>query len=273
MSKNIKVFLIDNLNKNKELEETEIEKPKTLEELQLFLEKKMKKIPDYYNLFYIADDKEIKIQNDEQYELFSNNELFIRQVDPKEKAGTLFKKSINKSLIENKNKEDKIDDTEQINQLKEEIKQKDKIIEENKNYIEKICKKLKIILSLIIPEKNLLLENLIKEISSAKILKSYYDIYEKILSEMDTINQYLTKKLNNNSINEENNNKNKKEKIKISKNFDNTHVKKKIISEIKDNKKSSKTEIKKIKNLPYSCIPRIDIEDFPDITYDNLGPK
>ena len=86
MPNSIKVILIDNENKNKYLEEIEIGKPKTLEELFLTLEKKMKNFPNFYNLFYILDDKEINIQNNDQYLLFSDNILFIRQADPKKKC-------------------------------------------------------------------------------------------------------------------------------------------------------------------------------------------
>lgn len=285
MSKNIKIILVDNENKkDKDLEEFEIEKPKTLEELRDTFEKKMKNCPDYYNLYYISNDKEINIQNNNEYNLFSNNLLYIRKVNPQENASTIFKKSINTiSLIENKNEEDKIDDNDQIDQLKKEIKQKNKIIEENNKYIEKsivlfknICKKLNHIHLLINPEINKSLENIIKEISSEKMLKSYYDISKIISDEMDTFYEYLSNKLNKNSINEENiiENKKVKEKNKDIEKFG-TQIKKKQIVEIKEKEKTnSKTEIKKTtSNLPYSCIPRIDKKDFPDITYDSLGSK
>ena len=271
MSKNIIIFLIDNNDKNKFTEEFEIQRPKTLEELQIKLQQKMKNFPDYYNLFYKLDDKEINIQNNEQYHLFSNNILFIRKENPEENAGTIFKKSINISLLENKKEKYKIDDNDELNELKKEIKKKGKIIAENNKYIEKtilffktICKKLKKIRLLVNPEKNNLLENLIKEISSEKI----YEIMDVILEEMDTFQQYLINKLNINSINEENISENKKEKTKTK--FE--QINKKIIVEIKKIS-ISKTEIQKNKNIPYSCIPRIEIKDFPDITYDNLGSK
>ena len=89
-----------------------------------------------------------------------------------------------------------------------------------------------------------------------------------ILEEMDTFQQYWINKLNINSINEENISENKKEKTKTK--FE--QINKKIIVEIKKIS-ISKTEIQKNKNIPYSCIPRIEIKDFPDITYDNLGSK
>ena len=126
MSINIIIFLIDNNDKNKFTEEIEIQRPKTLEELQIKLQQKMKNFPDYYNLFYKLDDKEINIQNNEQYHLFSNNILFIRKENPEENAGTIFKKSINISLLENKNEKYKIDDNDELNELKKEIKKKKK---------------------------------------------------------------------------------------------------------------------------------------------------
>ena len=282
MSKNIKIFLIDNDNdnENKNLQEIEIEKPKTLEELKLILEQKINNFPNYYNLFYKSDEREINIQNNDQYLLFSSNILFIREANLKENAGTIFKKSIiNNSLLESKNEKDKIKyENDEINKLIKEIKEKEKIIEENNKYIDKtiiffneICKKLQKMHLLIIPEINNLLENLIKEFSSKKILKSFNEIMDGILEEIDTLYQDLIKKLNINSINEEIINENKKGKNKTK--YE-TKVKEKTIVDIKDKTKSiSKTEIQKNKNLPYSCIPRIGIKDFPDISYDNLGPK
>ena len=47
---------------------------------------------------------------------------------------------------------------------------------------------------LIIPEINNLLENLIKEFSSKKILKSFNEIMDGILEEIDTLYQDLIKK-------------------------------------------------------------------------------
>ena len=277
MSKNIKVFLID--NKNEYLEEIGIEKPQTLDEFLLTLKHKMNNFPDYYSLFYISDDKEINIQNNDQYHLFSNNILYIRKENPKENAGTLFKISINTSLLENKNEKDKMVENDEINELKKEIKEKEKIIEENNKYIEKtflffkrICKKLKTIHLLINPEINNLLENLIKEISYEKLLNSFNEISDIILEEMDDFQEFLNNKFNINSINEKKNTKKKKEKTKTHKKFE-TQIKKKTIVEIKDKNSISKTEIHKNKNLPYSCILRISKKDFPDITYDNLGPK
>ena len=235
MSKNIIIFLIDNNDKNKFTEEIEIQRPKTLEELQIKLQQKMKNFPDYYNLFYKSDNREINIQNNEQYHIFSNNILFIRKANPEENAGTIFKKSINASLLENKNEKNKIDDNDELNKLKKEIKEKEKIIEENNKYIEKtflffktICEKLKKMHLLINTKINNLLENLIISSENEKKLKSYYEIMAVISEEMDTFQKYLINKLNINSINEDNTIENKKEKTKITYNKKSIFKKKKI---------------------------------------------
>ena len=273
MSETIKIVLIDNNNKNKYLEEIEIERPKTLDDLRSKLKKKMKNFPDYFNLFYKSDDKEINIQNNEEYQLSKNNILFICQNNPEEHAGTLYNKNINNTLLENKKEENLIEDNDQTILSKNENKKIKKIIEENNKFIEatilffkSIYKRLKEIDLLINNTKNNKLENLIKNLSQEIILKSYDEISKIILEEMDIIYQYINNKLIINSINGENTNENKKEKTRIKKSQSSN--KKKIIAESKDKSIS----LVKTSEMPYSCIPRIN-KNFMDISYDKYGPE
>jgi len=89
------VSLLDNLNQP--IEEIYLIKPKTYHELLIIqLKKKIEKLPNYYEIFIIdKNDKEIKINNDETYNLIEDM-LFIREIDNNILEKSLFQKNYDK---------------------------------------------------------------------------------------------------------------------------------------------------------------------------------
>ena len=88
------VSLLDNLNQP--IEEINMIKPKTYHELLIQLKKKIKRLPNNYEIFIIdKNDKEMKINNDETYNLIEDM-LFIREIDNNILEKSLFQKNYDK---------------------------------------------------------------------------------------------------------------------------------------------------------------------------------
>ena len=77
MKEKIYIELLDNYNNS--IEELFIDKPIKYQLLINSIENNMKNLPVYYNIFYLSfDNKEIYINNNEEYELFNYDILFIK---------------------------------------------------------------------------------------------------------------------------------------------------------------------------------------------------
>ena len=75
----IDIFLLDNLNNTKE--EVNMIKPKTYQELLVHLRKRIKNLPQYYEIYIIGKNNEdIKINNEEKYKK-AEDILFIREIN------------------------------------------------------------------------------------------------------------------------------------------------------------------------------------------------
>ena len=88
------VSFLDNLNNP--IEEINLVKPKTYQELLIVLRQKIKKLPKFYEIFIIdKNNKEFKINNDETYNLIEDL-LFIREIDNNILEQSLFQKNYDK---------------------------------------------------------------------------------------------------------------------------------------------------------------------------------
>ena len=74
----VEIFLLDNSNIT--IEEKAIIKPKTYHALLIKLKKNIKHLPEFYEIFVLIDNKEIKITNEDNYKL-TENILFIREIN------------------------------------------------------------------------------------------------------------------------------------------------------------------------------------------------
>ena len=89
MVDHIDIVLLD--NSNTILEETNIERPKTYEELKNIIKKNLKKLSENYCIYYLSsNNNQIEINNNEEYQL-SKDILFIHNID---------KEDLNKSTFE-----------------------------------------------------------------------------------------------------------------------------------------------------------------------------
>ena len=88
MSGKIEIFLLD--QSNNLIEEINIIKPKTYEILNVTLKNNLKKLPEFFTLFYpSANNREIEIHNDEEYQLLKDT-LFIRQIEKVDLGKSIF---------------------------------------------------------------------------------------------------------------------------------------------------------------------------------------
>ena len=93
MSK-IDIIFLDNSIHPKE--EINIKKPKTYQELLRKLRQKFENLPENYEIFYLnKENKEIKINNEEDYKMISDI-LFIRELDKNILEQSLYEKNYNK---------------------------------------------------------------------------------------------------------------------------------------------------------------------------------
>ena len=84
----IDIFLLDNLNNTKE--EVNMIKPKTYQELLVHLRKRIKNLPQYYEIYIIGKNNEdIKINNEEKYKK-AEDILFIREINKNMLEESLF---------------------------------------------------------------------------------------------------------------------------------------------------------------------------------------
>jgi len=74
----VDIFLLDDSNNSKE--EINIIKPKSYKELLIQLRLKLKNIPEYFEIFIIDNNKEIKINNEDKYKIIKDI-LFIREIE------------------------------------------------------------------------------------------------------------------------------------------------------------------------------------------------
>ena len=95
----VDIFLLDNSSVT--IEEISIMKPKTYKELLIRLRKKMKALPEYYDIFIYIDNKEIIINNEDTYKI-TEDILFIREFDKNILKQSLFEKGYNKLSESNK---------------------------------------------------------------------------------------------------------------------------------------------------------------------------
>ena len=95
----VDIFLLDNSSVT--IEEISIMKPKTYKELLIRLRKKMKALPEYYEIFIYIDNKEIIINNEDTYKI-TEDILFIREFDKNILKQSLFEKGYNKLSDSNK---------------------------------------------------------------------------------------------------------------------------------------------------------------------------
>ena len=83
MEERIDLLLFD--NSDKLIEEINIRKPKTYYELLDTIKETMKKLPQYYNIFYQKENENVIINNNEQYKL-TKDILFIHEVNNLEES-------------------------------------------------------------------------------------------------------------------------------------------------------------------------------------------
>ena len=94
MTDKIDLYLLDNLNNI--VEESYIIKPMMFPELLDIIPKKFKNLSEYYNIFYLSENNnEIIINNDDEYKL-SNDILFIREFKIENMKKSMFEKNYNK---------------------------------------------------------------------------------------------------------------------------------------------------------------------------------
>jgi hypothetical protein len=75
MSEQLKIVLLDNFNNNI-IEEKEIKKPLTYNQLITEIKNNFKYIPDSFNISYPTSDTEIEIHSNEEYQ-WSKDVIFI----------------------------------------------------------------------------------------------------------------------------------------------------------------------------------------------------
>ena len=95
----VEIFLLDNSNIT--IEEKAIIKPKTYHALLIKLKKNIKHLPEFYEIFVLIDNKEIKITNEDNYKL-TENILFIREINKDILKQSVFEKNYNKLSDSNK---------------------------------------------------------------------------------------------------------------------------------------------------------------------------
>ena len=101
----IDILLLDNLNNTKE--EINMIKPKTYQELLEQLNKKIKNLPKYYEIYIFGkNNEEIKINNEERYKNVEDF-LFIREIDKKILDESLYEKNYK---ILSESQQDKLDE-------------------------------------------------------------------------------------------------------------------------------------------------------------------
>ena len=94
MSDKIDLYLLDNLNNI--TEENNIIKPMMFSELLDIISKNFKNLPEYYNIFYLSENNnEIIINNDDEYKL-SKDILFIREIKIENMEKSMFGKNYDK---------------------------------------------------------------------------------------------------------------------------------------------------------------------------------
>ena len=104
MQNNIDILLLD--NSNNILEEANIERPKTYEELNVIIKKKLKNLAENYSIFYPSKNNNyIEITNNEEYQL-SKDILFIHNIDKEDLHRSTFEINYNKLPEEKKEKID-----------------------------------------------------------------------------------------------------------------------------------------------------------------------
>ena len=94
MSNNLNISLIDKSGNT--IEQINIQRPNTYQELLDTLKTKLSKMPKYYTIFYKSVyDTEIEIHSNEEYKL-SENTLFIRKLDTVDLTQSVFSRNLNK---------------------------------------------------------------------------------------------------------------------------------------------------------------------------------
>ena len=100
MMDNIDIFLLDNTNNI--IEEINIIKPETYQQLNIELKNNFKNLPENYTLFYpSSNNNDIEIHNDEDYQLLKDI-LFVHQINNKNLEESLFQVNYNKIVDSNK---------------------------------------------------------------------------------------------------------------------------------------------------------------------------
>ena len=223
-------------------------------------------ITEYYDIFYLSDNnKEIYIDNEEEFVKFKEKKLYIHPKEQKLEAAT---SNTNKTELDNNN-----NDTE-IKNLNKDEPSKDLLINKKEKYIEKlytiiqnILEKIKEINKIIQSNSNQI-DNIIKTISNNFPEEKIEDINNIICNELDLIIKYINSKENKISIIEKIN----KEKINTDINNIKNHKTVIKMKNTNDNPPENKTTIKN-KYIPYSCILGIEKETKFDISYNIYGKE
>ena len=100
INSNINVYLLDNSNFVKE--EINIIKPKSYHELSNQIKQKLKNIPENYETFILYKNNEIKINNEENYNIIDDI-IFLREIDKNVLEQSLF--DINYNLLSESNQQ------------------------------------------------------------------------------------------------------------------------------------------------------------------------
>ena len=100
INSNINVYLLDNSNFVKE--EINIIKPKSYQELSIQIKQKLKNIPENYETFILYKNNEIKINNEENYNIIDDI-IFLREIDKNVLEQSLF--DINYNLLSESNQQ------------------------------------------------------------------------------------------------------------------------------------------------------------------------
>ena len=100
INSNINVYLLDNSNFVKE--EINIIKPKSYQELSNQIKQKLKNIPENYETFILYKNNEIKINNEENYNIIDDI-IFLREIDKNVLEQSLF--DINYNLLSESNQQ------------------------------------------------------------------------------------------------------------------------------------------------------------------------
>ena len=246
MADEIKIIVQNKQRKN--INEVKAKRPRKFELLIKFIIDKIKGLPQYYTIYISQNGKEIAIESDEQYQIYIKNKvIYILERDMIDYAPTLIKKDevhfeeTITNIDENLEKEN-MKNSNKINEAPNESSKyiDDQFIDNLSDILKKILIRFKEVDSLL-PENNEKLIDLVNKLEPNSLTVQINNISGIILEELKIIEDYIKSKVPKKGLE-------KKEKSNL------------ILPII-------------LPNIPYSCIPKIQIKLYPDISFEKIGKK